>query len=54
MATIDQKSVKWQEVPNDNKFAELNYDRRTIDLGNSESYSFLDGAVTGKFFKDVN
>jgi hypothetical protein len=48
MAKVDQKSVYWLDVPNDNDYFIFDYDNREISFGDPLLMQFGNGVVTGK------
>ena len=50
MATVDQSSVFWLDIPSDRNFVSFDYDKHGIDFGDPALIRFTDAVVTGKLF----
>jgi len=51
MATVDQSSVFWLEIPSDRNFVTFDYDKHDIDFGDPAQIKFSDAVVTGRLFR---
>lgn len=49
MATVEQSSVYWLDLPSYGTFVTFNYNKHEIDFGDPSLLKFSDSVVTGKF-----